>query len=73
MTSTPYVLNEGHAYASRVQISQSLFTVTPVWVLKEKHYKQPAVVAYRQRRSQVSLAGGADRIPGGGGDKPQYL
>ena len=25
-----------------------------------------------QRRSQVSLAGGADRIPGGGGDKPQY-
>ena len=24
-----------------------------------------------QRRSQVSLAGGADRIPGG--DKPQYL
>ena len=25
-----------------------------------------------QRRSQVSLAGGADRIPGGG-DKPQYL
>ena len=28
--------------------------------------------AQLQRRSQVSLAGGADRIPGGG-DKPQYL
>ena len=28
---------------------------------------------FKQRRSQVSLAGGgADRIPGGG-DKPQYL
>ena len=28
--------------------------------------------AHTQRRSQVSLAGGAVRIPGGG-DKPQYL
>ena len=28
--------------------------------------------AQLQRSSQVSLAGGADRIPGGG-DKPQYL
>ena len=34
---------------------------------------------WKQRRSQVSLVGGADRIPGGadripgGGNKPQYL
>ena len=40
------------------------------------HIKDPVPLIEKrrglQRRSQVSLAGGADRIPGGG-DKPQYL